>query len=107
MDRVGRLSRLTLVTSAAVLAVVLGTLGPGEGVGFGTPLVSTGPGPAADAGLDLPDIVVILTDDQRVETLAGMPRVQSLLVDRGTTFSRAMVPTSLCCPSRGSMLTGS
>jgi N-acetylglucosamine-6-sulfatase len=111
MDRAGRVSRLTLLTGAAVLAVVLGTLGPGGGVGFGTPLVSTQPGTVAHAvaetGLDLPDIVVILTDDQRVETLAGMPQVQSLLVHQGTTFSRAMVPTSLCCPSRASMLTGS
>ena len=36
-----------------------------------------------------------------------MPHVQALLADQGTTFSRAMVPTSLCCPSRASMLTGS
>ena len=95
---------------------MLGTLGPGGGVGFGTPLVSTQPRPVADAGTGqtgqadlsgLPDIVVILTDDQRVETLAGMPHVQALLADQGTTFSRAMVPTSLCCPSRASMLTGS
>ena len=39
-----RVSRMTLLTSAAVLAVVLGTLGPGDAVGFGTPLVSTQPG---------------------------------------------------------------
>ena len=35
-----------------------------------------------------------------------MRHVQDLLVDRGRTYSRSMVPTSLCCPSRASILTG-
>ncbi len=35
-----------------------------------------------------------------------MSHVQDLLVDRGRSYSAAMVPTSLCCPSRASLLTG-
>jgi arylsulfatase A-like enzyme len=35
-----------------------------------------------------------------------MPKVQSLLVDQGVTFTRNFVATSLCCPSRASILTG-
>ena len=55
-----------------------------------------------------PNVVVILTDDQRRGTLAMMPeREKDLLVDRGTErYPRAMVPTSLCCPSRATILTG-
>jgi N-acetylglucosamine-6-sulfatase len=53
-----------------------------------------------------PDIVLILTDDQRWDTLWAMPNVQSLLVDHGVTFANAFVVNSLCCPSRSSILTG-
>jgi N-acetylglucosamine-6-sulfatase len=53
-----------------------------------------------------PNIVVILTDDQRFDTLWSMPAVQSDLVDHGVTFSNGFVVNSLCCPSRASILTG-
>lgn len=54
-----------------------------------------------------PNVVVILTDDQHVGTLQPMPNVRSSIYARGTSFINAMVPTSLCCPSRASLLTGS
>jgi N-acetylglucosamine-6-sulfatase len=53
-----------------------------------------------------PDIVLILTDDQRWDSLWAMPNVRRLLVDHGVTFSNAFVVNSLCCPSRTSILTG-
>jgi len=53
-----------------------------------------------------PNIVVILTDDQRWDTLWSMPTVQSELVDKGITFSNAFVVNPICCPSRVSFLTG-
>jgi N-acetylglucosamine-6-sulfatase len=53
-----------------------------------------------------PNVVVILTDDQRFDTLWSMPAVQSDLVDHGVTFSNGFVVNSLCCPSRASILTG-
>lgn len=56
--------------------------------------------------LGRPDVLLVVTDDQRQDTVRHMPRVQRLLVDRGTTFTRAQVPTPLCCPSRASLLTG-
>lgn len=52
------------------------------------------------------DVVLILTDDQPIGTVQGMPELTRLLAARGTTFSNAIVPTSLCCPSRTSLLTG-
>lgn len=53
-----------------------------------------------------PNVVIVLTDDQRWDTLSAMPTVQSELVAKGVTFSNAFVVNPLCCPSRASILTG-
>jgi N-acetylglucosamine-6-sulfatase len=53
-----------------------------------------------------PSIVLILTDDQRWDTLSWMPNVKRLLVAKGVKFTNAFVPNSLCCPSRTSIITG-
>ncbi len=52
------------------------------------------------------DVVVILTDDQRFDSLFAMPQVERLLAAEGVTFDQAIVSNSLCCPSRASILTG-
>lgn len=62
-----------------------------------------------DAALELPErpnIVLVLTDDQRAGTELSMPVVRRELIERGVRFPRAVVPTSWCCPSRASLLTG-
>jgi arylsulfatase A-like enzyme len=53
-----------------------------------------------------PNIVVFLTDDQRWDSLTVMPALQAQLVRRGRLYTDAMVPTSLCCPSRATILSG-
>ena len=53
-----------------------------------------------------PNILFVLTDDQRFDTLGAMPTVQRDLVGRGVTFTNAFVVNALCCPSRASILTG-
>ncbi|MGH9042235.1 MAG: sulfatase family protein [Acidimicrobiia bacterium] len=53
-----------------------------------------------------PNVVVIVTDDQRADALVGMPQTRAYLGDGGATFSQAFVATPLCCPSRASILTG-
>ncbi|KKY17570.1 putative arylsulfatase [Phaeomoniella chlamydospora] len=55
-----------------------------------------------------PDIVFILTDDQdmRMHSLDHMQKLQSLLMDEGTSYIRHYAPTALCCPARVSILTG-
>jgi N-acetylglucosamine-6-sulfatase len=53
-----------------------------------------------------PNVVLVLTDDQRWDTLNVMPTVQSELVSHGVTFTNAFVTNALCCPSRASYLTG-
>lgn len=69
-------------------------------------------GPTASSGgslgsrADQPNIVLVLTDDQRWDSLVQMPSVQRLLVDKGTSFTNAFTTDPLCCPSRASILTG-
>lgn len=60
--------------------------------------------PAADS--DRPNVILIVTDDQNADTIAFMPTLQSELLDRGTSFTRAYAPTPLCCPGRASILRG-
>jgi N-acetylglucosamine-6-sulfatase len=59
-----------------------------------------GPGPGR------PNIVVIMTDDQTVESLRVMGQVQRRLVGEGTTFANSFASYPLCCPSRATFLTG-
>src|SRR2546426_35260 len=62
-----------------------------------------------------PNIVFILTDDQRRDTTdathspsaaAIMPRTRAELADHGVEFPEAFMTTPLCCPSRSSILSG-
>ena len=53
-----------------------------------------------------PNFLIIVSDDQRYDTMDYMPQTQSMIFDQGVTFSNGMVTTSLCCPSRSSILTG-
>jgi arylsulfatase A-like enzyme len=60
----------------------------------------------ASAAPARPNVLVIETDDQTVESMRVMDNVNSLLGDRGTTFSNSFVNYALCCPSRATFLTG-
>jgi len=93
--RVGRVGRV-----AALLVLVATILGPS-------------PGLAAEAGNahnrrapTSPNIVLILTDDQRWDSLQYMPHVRQDLMSNGMKFQNAFVSNSLCCPSRSTILTG-
>jgi N-acetylglucosamine-6-sulfatase len=69
-----------------------------------------GPNPVATR----PNIVFILTDDQRFDTIGlthsidgvtpVMPTVVNELVNKGVTFQNSYVTTDLCAPSRSSLL---
>jgi arylsulfatase A-like enzyme len=60
--------------------------------------------PAAP-GDDKPNILVIVTDDQR-EGLEVMPNTTGLIGGSGIRFSNAYVTTPNCCPSRSSIFSG-
>jgi arylsulfatase A-like enzyme len=53
-----------------------------------------------------PNVIVIMTDDQRQGSEGEMQNMLARVADKGTKFSNAVVPTSTCCPSRASFLTG-
>jgi arylsulfatase A-like enzyme len=67
--------------------------------------------PAAAAGAapaeSRPNLLVIMTDDQRADgTLTMMPETLRRIGRQGTTFVRAHTTTPKCCPSRASFFTG-
>jgi N-acetylglucosamine-6-sulfatase len=69
-------------------------------------LSSALPATAQEGAADVPSILLIVTDDQRWDTLWAMPEVQRSLVERGVSFEESFTTSSLCCPSRASILTG-
>ena len=73
--------------------------------------------PASVAQQQRPNFIIILSDDQRWDTVDAthqspgrpgpvMPWVTSELINSGVTFTNGHVTTALCCPSRTSILTG-
>lgn len=53
-----------------------------------------------------PNVLIVITDDQRAGTLSVMPRTRRWMRRGGTAFPNAFATTPLCCPSRGSIYTG-
>lgn len=77
--------------------------------GGGHPITATSVEPAATDSR--PNIIIILTDDQRYDALGVLdPALHTPNIDRltreGVLFTNAFVTTSLCSPSRASLLTG-
>ncbi len=89
-----------------VVALVLSVLALGSPAEVAAAPGDVPPAPPVTAPATRPNVVVILTDDQRADSLPSMPNVDALLRQQGTTYTNAMVPTSLCCPSRATILTG-
>ena len=92
------------VVGATVAILVLGSVGA---------LVLThgrrhraAPQPALVVHQKRPNVILIVTDDQRWDSLFAMPYLRRLLAADGVRFTNAFVTTSYCCPSRASILTG-
>lgn len=92
-----RVSRRTILLAAAALVVAAGATAAALAL-------TRSSGPETRPGA--PNIVLVLTDDQRWDTLQAMPAVRDLLVKKGVSFENAFVVNSLCCPSRATILTG-
>lgn len=87
--------RMRRVLSAALGAVAIATVG-----------LLPSASPRAHAQEARPNILVIMTDDQRANgTLQVMPETRAYF-SSGLTFTSAMATTPLCCPSRASIFTG-
>jgi N-acetylglucosamine-6-sulfatase len=82
--------------SAALTLSALLAVAAGGGAGVASPQQQAGK----------PNIVVLMTDDQTVESLRVMANVNALLVKQGTTFVNSFASFPLCCPSRTTFLTG-
>ena len=62
---------------------------------------------APPASAERPNLLVVVTDDQRAEgTLQVMDSTTRWLADGGTTFNSAYATTPLCCPSRATIFSG-
>jgi len=84
------------IARATPFVLLAGLLGVPE-VGQGAP---------AEAAVPRPNVLLILTDDQRTDTMHVMPRTLSWFQQHGTTYSNAFATTPLCCPSRANIMTG-
>ncbi|KMS72020.1 hypothetical protein ACZ91_65065 [Streptomyces regensis] len=84
---------------ATVLATVL--LGVVALTGCSAPAQTQEPDPKRK-----PNVVVVMTDDQWLESMRVMPRTQRLIGDAGVTFDRHYASFPLCCPSRSTFLSG-
>lgn len=71
------------------------------GCGAGTP-----PAVTAAESPGRPNIIVVLLDDADVEITESMPRLRSLLIDKGARFTSHVANTPLCGPARAVLLTG-
>lgn len=65
-----------------------------------------GTGDGGGGGQSRPNILFIMTDDQRIDTMSVMPKTRGWLGDNGTTYTQGYVTTPSCCPSRATVLTG-
>ena len=85
----------TFIRALALITVVSMTVSP------------LGPRHTAGAQTSRPNILLIITDDQRAPgTLAVMPNTRRIFKEGGTRFSNFHATTPLCCPSRGSFWNG-
>jgi arylsulfatase A-like enzyme len=93
-------------------AVVGGALVAGLVTAVPTGAGPDDPGPAQDdpgpavAPADEPNILVIVTDDQRPKPLRTMPKTKRWFIDGGRRYSHAVAVNPVCCPSRASIFTG-
>lgn len=92
--------------ATALVAGVLVAVGSGLGQGCAGALDRSPGHPDATRIPNPPNIVFILSDDQRADTLWAMPNVRRLLMAHGVTFTNFYVTTPVCCPARASFLTG-
>lgn len=91
----GRGPRARRLAPAALVTAVLG----------GTFLVTTVP-PSRGEVLPPPNVLLVVTDDQRPEGMEAMPKTRAWFEATGTTFTNAFATTPLCCPSRSSIMSG-
>ncbi|WP_322753351.1 sulfatase [Frankia sp. Cas3] len=104
----GRRARFGIAGVLGVIAMAAVTI----------PVVRSGPSARSSAPLaavnvaksdSRPNFVFILADDLDATTSPyweAMPHTAALIRDSGLTFTNSFAPTPICCPARGTILTG-
>jgi N-acetylglucosamine-6-sulfatase len=69
-------------------------------------LPGSGPDSADAKPKPRPNVIVVMSDDQTIESMRVMGNVNSRLAEFGVTFANSFVNYPLCCPSRATLLTG-
>ncbi|NQU20454.1 MAG: sulfatase-like hydrolase/transferase, partial [Candidatus Nealsonbacteria bacterium] len=104
--------RTAAVTLILWVAVAVSTFGFAQDAAPATDVRTFTYKKTEQAGKKRPNVVFILTDDQRWDQLGceGHPFLKTPAVDRlaaeGARFANMFVTTSLCSPSRASFLSG-
>jgi arylsulfatase A-like enzyme len=62
--------------------------------------------PSGPGAAPRPNILIVITDDQRADSLRTMPAIRRWFGRGGTTYRNAFATTPLCCPARASIMTG-
>jgi arylsulfatase A-like enzyme len=88
------LKRGAAVVAGAAVAVTL------------LPVGQAGAQSEPNAAASGPNVVVVMTDDQRYDDMALLPKTRRLIGQAGVTFTRSYVSYPVCCPSRATFLTG-
>jgi N-acetylglucosamine-6-sulfatase len=60
----------------------------------------------ADPGRNAPNVIVVMTDDQRYDDMVAMPRTNSLIGNAGVRFTHYFSSYPVCCPARATFFTG-
>ena len=58
------------------------------------------------AGGERPNVLLIVTDDQRNELMGALPKTRQYFAAEGIRYPNAYATTPMCCPSRTSIFTG-
>ena len=96
------ITRALNLRSVTALALVTALLGPAIASADDSHTRAKSARPRADR----PNVLIIVTDDQRPDMMQFMPSTNSLFRRKGVRFSRAFATTPLCCPFRASLMTG-
>jgi N-acetylglucosamine-6-sulfatase len=104
-DRIRRPGGANPRGGGALALAIGGAIAIGALVTAGSGASPASPEPAAAAPAK-PNVLVIESDDQTVESMKAMQNVNSLIGANGATFTNSFVNYSLCCPSRSTFLTG-
>ena len=86
------MKRTVALAAAAVLVLPIG----------GASAQDATPGAAATG----PNVVVVMTDDQRYDDMGALPRTRRLIGKAGVSFTRSYASYPVCCPARATFFTG-